>query len=213
MTRMRILGENKGAVETLIAANILAFIIALINRQWLYEKFALQPSTVFAKPWTVISSMFLHAGFGHLIFNMIALFFFGLYLERVVGEENFVRVYLIGGVLASVAYVFTSLAFGIPQPYVYAVGASGAVFAVMGALAVLRPNITVLVYFLFPMPLYVLMILYVIISVPALLHPIGNVAHNAHLGGLVAGYLFGRYFKEREGERAHQQTMYGYRFI
>lgn len=209
---MKILGVHKGAVETLIGASILGFIVRLVAGRWTFENFALRAATVFTKPWTLISSMFLHVGFSHLIFNMIALFFFGLYLERVVGEENFLRVYFMGGAFASIAYVFTSLLFNVPAPHVYAVGASGAVFAVMGALTVLRPNMTVLVYFLIPMPLYVLMILYVIMSVPALLYPIDNVAHNAHLGGLVAGYLFGRYFKDKIQSQTDQTRMYGYRF-
>jgi len=183
-----------------------------VGRDWVYKNFALQAATVFARPWTLISSMFLHAGFGHLIFNMIALFFFGLYLERLVGEENFLRVYFIGGAFASLAYVFTSLVLGIPHAYVYAIGASGAVFAVMAALSVLRPNTTVLVYFLFPMPLWVLMVLYVAMSVPAMFSPVGNVAHNAHLGGLIAGYLFGRYFKDKMGFIPQQSGMHGYRF-
>jgi len=210
---MRVFGENRGAIETLIGANIIAFVAVLVAQTWMYENFALQAGRVFARPWTILSSMFLHAGFGHLIFNMIALFFFGLYLERVVGEEGFLRVYFIGGAFASIAYVFTSLLFGLPAPHVYAVGASGAVFAVMGALTVLRPHTTVLVYFIIPMPLYVLMILYVLMSVPAMLHPIGNVAHNAHLGGIIAGYFFGKYFKERLAPQHPQDGMYGYRFV
>jgi membrane associated rhomboid family serine protease len=211
---MMVFGQHKGAVETLIIASILAFIVTLVVGSWVYTNFALKPSTVFAKPWTIVSSMFMHSGFGHLIFNMIALFFFGIYLERVIGEENLLRVYFLGGAFASVAYVITSLVLRIPPPYVDAVGASGAIFAVMGALVVLRPNITVYIYFIFPMPLYVFMIIYVFMTVPELLNPVDNIAHNAHLGGLLAGLLFGNYFKERLGQYPGcGGGMYGCRFV
>lgn len=208
---MRFFGVDKGPVELIIAANFMVYVLEWAMKSLIFEKFALLPRLAISEPWRLITSMFLHADISHLIFNMIALFFFGLYLERIIGEENFIRVYFIGGAFASISYVITSLMFNIPSPDTYAVGASGAIFAVMGALTVLRPNLTVLVYFLFPMPLYVLMIAYVLMSVPQLIYPVGNVAYNAHLGGIIAGYFFGRYFKERvPGEGGLQ--MYGYRF-
>ncbi|MFH0859900.1 MAG: rhomboid family intramembrane serine protease [Candidatus Altiarchaeota archaeon] len=205
---MRILGSNKGAIEVLILANALAFIITLINQKWVFMNFALQPATVFVKPWTIVTNMFLHAGLGHIAFNMIALFFFGIYLEQLVGEERFLKIYLWGGVFASIAYVFTSIFFGLPSPTVFAVGASGAVFAIMGALVVLRPNMTILYNFFIPMPLWVWAIIYTIIAVPEMLYPVGSIAHNAHLGGMLAGYYFGKRI-QAEGTGGGG---YGYRF-
>ena len=209
LKKMRILGVYKGAIEVLIAANVMVYIFEWAARGWIFTTLALQPATVLVKPWTLVTSMFVHADVSHLLFNMISLLFFGLYLERLLGEREFLNIYFIGGIFASISYVATSLLFGIPHPNVYGVGASGAIFAIMGTLVVLRPNMTILYSFLFPMPLYVWAILYAVIAVPAMLAP-GTVAHNAHLGGLVAGYVFGKYFQSRvpgEGGRT-----YGFRF-
>lgn len=207
---MRILGTKMGAVESLILANALAFIITLMNQKWMFLTFALQPVSVLLKPWTVLTNMFLHAGLSHIAFNMLGLFFFGLYLEQLTGERMFLKVYFWGGLFASIAYVLTSLFLGIPDPRVFAVGASGAVFAIMGALVVLKPNMTILYSFLIPMPLYVWVILYTIIAVPAMLSPVGNVAHNAHLGGLIAGYYLGK--KIMKAKTIDSGGEHGFRF-
>jgi len=202
---------NKDPVQVLIATNILVFMIELVNTNWVIENFGLQPASILQSPWTVLTSMFIHADFMHILYNMFALFMFGLYLERIIGEKWFLRVYFIGGLFASLSYLFTSLAFGIPNPAVYAVGASGAIFAVMGALVILRPNMTILFNFFIPMPLYIWAIMYVIIALPSMFSPIGGIAHNAHLGGLVAGILFGYYFRKRTHE-VYVHDSYGYRF-
>lgn len=207
---MRILGVYKSAVEVIIFANIIVYVLEWAAKWFIFGLFALQARTVHLKPWTIFTSLFVHADFSHLLFNMISLFFFGIYLERLLGEKNFLRVYFMGGIFASLAYVFTSLVFGIPNPRVFAVGASGAIFSVMGTLVVLRPKLTILYSFLFPMPLYVWVLLYIFIAVPAMFAP-GSIAHNAHLGGLLAGYFFGRYFKSRIPEDQGGGMM-GYRF-
>lgn len=212
---MKILGVHKGAVEVLIAVNVIVYVLEWAEeaRWWLYRNFALQAVNVFVKPWSLVTSMFIHNWDGfhnHILFNMIALFFFGLYLERLIGEKKFLKVYFLGGFFASACYVATSLLLGIPHVKTMSMGASGAIFAVMGTLLVLRPNMKVLLYFFIPMPLYLLAIFYIIYSVPAMFSGVGNIAHNAHLGGLLAGYLFGKHYKStvpREGVRTH-----GYRF-
>jgi membrane associated rhomboid family serine protease len=187
----------------------MVYIFEWAAREWVFTTLALKPATVLLKPWTLVTSMFVHADVSHLLFNMISLLFFGLYLERLLGEKEFLKIYFIGGVFASVSYVITSLLFGIPHPNVYGVGASGAIFAIMGTLVVLRPNMTILYNFLFPMPLYVWVILYTVIAVPSMFAG-GPVAHNAHLGGLLAGYFFGKYYKPWIPEEGG--GTYGYRF-
>ncbi len=206
---MRVLGVDKSPVEVIITACVMAYILEWAMRDFIFVTFALQPSTVLLKPWTLVTSMFVHADIHHLLFNMISLFFFGLYLDRMLGEKVFLKIYFVGGLFASVSYVFTSLFFGIPHPNTFAVGASGAIFAVMGTLVVLRPNLTILYSFLFPMPLYVWAILYTIIAVPSMFMP-GSIAHNAHLGGLLAGYFYGKQYKKTL--TSGDDGKYGFRF-
>lgn len=206
------MGFRFKVMESLILANALLFFLALIAPAFTYRQLALTPATVLWKPWTLLTSMFIHAGFNHILFNMIALFFFGMYLERLVGEEEFFKVYFGGGLVASLAYVFTSLFLGIPAPIVPAVGASGAVFAVMGTLVVLRPNTRILIYFLFPLPLYVFALLYGLFALSSMFSTMGSVAHNAHLGGLIAGLAYGYYLKKRQPKVEYVTTTYGYRF-
>ncbi len=111
---------------------------------------ALQPSSVLQgnNIWTLLTSIFVHANFTHILFNMISLFFVGTLLERILGRRRFLAFYLLSGLFASI--VFTLLAgflggsllggklFG--DPSVFGVGASGAIFGLVGVLAVLTPK-------------------------------------------------------------------------
>jgi len=194
-------------IETIILINAIIFILTLAIPGIIFGLFALQPISVISRPWTLVTNMFVHAGFEHILFNMIALFFFGIYLERLIGVREFLKVYFIGGIFASLSYVFTSFLFHIPPPDVPAVGASGAIFAVMGALVILRPKIVIFVNFLFPLPLYIWVILYTLYSLPAMFMTSGTIAYNAHLGGLLAGIIFGYYYKKKFPE--HPYAYYG----
>ena len=212
---MRILGYDFDVVETLIGVNVIIALLTLFAPDWIYPNFSLLPEAITRQPWTIVSSMFLHADLYldpmHLLFNMIALFFFGLYLEKLVGEREFLKIYFIGGIFAGLAYLFTSFAFGMPRPDVPAVGASGAIFAVMGALVVLRPKLLIFVYFV-PMPLYIYAILYslwALFEMAGTSGALGGVAHNAHLGGLIAGLYFGlRLRKKGVYEEDHGYRVY-----
>ena len=89
---MRIFGFDIGAVEALIMTNVIVFFVSIGDMLPL-EYLVLNSVTVFEYPWALITSMFLHGGFNHLLFNMIALFFFGMYLFRLTGEKDFLRIY------------------------------------------------------------------------------------------------------------------------
>jgi membrane associated rhomboid family serine protease len=196
-------------IDYLIVANAFMFLLT-ITFPPLFRLFALTPATILIEPWTLLTSMFIHAGFGHILFNMIALFFFGSYLERITSTEDFLKVYFLGGVFAGLSYVFTSIFFNIPDPRISAVGASGAIFAVIGALVVLRPKMTIYLNFLFPMPLWMFAAFYVIMALGSMGAGLGAVAENAHLGGLIAGFIFGKYFKNRLKPTAY--IYQGYRY-
>ncbi len=139
-----------GAVENLIIANFVMFILTLISPGWFFQNFAMSPCSFMGEPWTLITSIFMHDGVSHILFNMIALFFLGTYLEGLVGEYEFLKIYFIGGIAGSVLFLL------IANPNVMVVGASGAIFAVAATMAILRPNIKMFVFPIpFPIPLYI----------------------------------------------------------
>ena len=135
----------------------------------------------------MLTSMFVHAGFWHLFANMLTLYFFGRYVYMLFGEGKFLIIYFVGGLLGGVCYLLMA------SPYSVAVGASGAIFAVAGALTVMRPKLTVFVFPIpVPIPLWVAVIGgFLILSFASL------VAWQAHLGGLVLGLIAGYFFKRR----------------
>ena len=174
----------------IIALNFLLLIATYINREFIIGNLGLWPILFLKQPWTIVTSMFLHAGFGHLFGNMLTFFFFGSYLSRLVGEGRFLITYFGGGILGSILFILLA------PPFSVAVGASGAVYAVAGALVMLRPNLRVLLYFIVPMPLWVVILVFFIIwSIPGF---IPGIAWQAHLGGLVFGLIAGYFFRKRE---------------
>ncbi len=174
-------------ILVLIAVNFLLLIVTYINREFIIGNLGLWPILFPKQPWTIVTSMFLHVGFGHLFGNMLTLFFFGSYLSRLVGDSKFLIVYFGGGILGSILFILLA------PPFSVAVGASGAVYAVAGALVMLRPNLRVLLYFIVPMPLWVVItVFFVAFSF------IPGVAWQAHLGGLILGLVAGYFFRKRE---------------
>lgn len=153
------------------------------------NNFAFTPSLAFEKPWTFVTSMFLHANFTHILINMLVLFFLGMFLESKTGSVNFVIVFLLSGIFGSIGYMITA-----SDPTIPAVGASGAIYGVLGALAVLTPFAVVYIWGLLPMPMIAVAVLWGILDFFGLFAP-GDVAHGAHLGGLAVGLLYGFYLR------------------
>lgn len=136
----------------LILLNIITFIIfsILISINVLPIDFiALKPANIFQGQaiWTFITSMFMHDGFAHLFFNMFSLFFVGTFLERLIGKKRYFWFYIISGIFAGLVFVLLSGFFGTAglgakifgSPDVAGVGASGAIFGLLGVLAVIVP--------------------------------------------------------------------------
>jgi membrane associated rhomboid family serine protease len=146
-------------------------------------------SHIIFMPWMFVTSIFLHANFSHIIFNMFALFFFGIYLERIIGRKAFLSLFLVSGVLGNVGHMLVT-----SNPYVPSVGASGAVYGIMGALAVLAPFLMVFIYGMIPVPMIVAAILWGMMDLIGLFTPSG-IAHGAHLIGMLAGIIYGFYLK------------------
>ena len=140
-------------------------------------------------PWTIVTNLFVHAGIGHIIANMITLYFFGGFLSRLIGGRSFLIVYFLGGILGNICYLLLP-----PSPLAIAVGASGAIFALGGVLTVMVPKLRVFVFPIpAPLPLWVAVIggFFIISFLP-------YVAWQAHLGGLVLGLIAGLFFRKRQ---------------
>ncbi|MEM5815261.1 MAG: rhomboid family intramembrane serine protease [Candidatus Aenigmatarchaeota archaeon] len=168
---------------------ITIFVFFLEEIPGFFENFSFIPSKVLEKPWMFITSIFLHANFIHLFYNMLALFFFGPYLESIVGERNFLKIFFLSGIAGNILFLFTTL-----DPQIPAVGASGAIYGIIGALAAVRPYSIVYIYFV-PMPLIVAAFLWAIGSFVGMFFP-SNIAHAAHLAGLVIGYIYGKIWEK-----------------
>ncbi len=206
------------ATTTFLFAMILIFIGQLIAQGVLgsnyyrlgeYGTFIyyLAPSlnTVINRPWTVITSIFIHGGFSHLILNGIVLFFVGSTLEKIVGKKKFTYLFFGAGAIAAIAQIaFTN-------PDIVVLGASGAILGILGALTVLAPRMPVFLFFLIPMPLWVLTLGYGILSaVMAFTGLAGSIGHIAHLSGLIVGLLYG--YKLREDRKKEYQQYIRRRF-
>ena len=182
-------------IWVIMAVNALIFVASMINQPLIYEHLGLHPITpwipfdpgFFDQPWTIVTSMFAHAGLWHLLGNMLMLYFFGSYLLRLVGENKFLSVYFAGGLLGNVLL----LALASLNPFRVAIGASGALYAVMGVMAVMRPRLKVYLWFMIPVDLWIVVVFGMLIIFP-------GVAWQAHLGGLVLGLAAGFYFRKRE---------------
>ena len=188
-TYRRAQGFNLSPVLLLIAINFLVFIATLINPSLIYGLLGLQPATFLARPWTIVTNLFVHAGIGHIAANMITLFFFGRFLSGLVGMRSLLIVYFVGGILGNVCYILLA-----PSPLAVVVGASGAIFALGGTLAAMVPKVRVFVFPIpAPLPLWVAVIGgFIIISF------FPQVAWQAHLGGLVFGLIVGLGFRRKQ---------------
>ena len=157
---------------------------------------ALVPDDVIGKfyLWQLVTSLFLHASLLHLGFNMLVLWMFGSHVERSLGPSRFLRFYLYAGVAASLAYAVIGQ---ITAPYerAYAVGASGAIMGIMVWFAVKNPNALILLFFFVPMKMKHAMFVIVAMDLYGFVFagPTTDVAHTAHLGGALFGFLYARY--------------------
>ncbi|MGH7483002.1 MAG: rhomboid family intramembrane serine protease, partial [Longimicrobiales bacterium] len=170
-------------VKRLIIANGAVFLLtALLPAVVAYLAFV--PLLTLRHPWTLVTYMFVHAGFLHILFNMIGLFFFGPPLEARWGAREFVRYYLICGLGgAALSFIFA--------PNAAVVGASAAVFGVMLAFALHWPDAPIYIWGILPVKAkWLIAILAAASLLSAVAGGSSNVAHFAHLGGFAAGWLY-----------------------
>lgn len=176
-------------VLNLIIINALVFVAQMVlDKTMAFTSFlALYSySNGFFEPYQLVTHMFAHGGFFHILFNMYALWMFGSVLERVWGPKKFLIFYFVCGLAAGVAQMFAMDANGM------AVGASGAIMGLLAAFAYLFPNTEFFILpFPFPIKAKYMVAIYAAIDLFGGLHPgaADNIAHFAHLGGMVMGFI------------------------
>jgi len=189
------------SIFAIILINALVF-IGLATRtpdvqNQIIQSIGLTPAAVWSHPWQIVTSMFTHQEFLHILFNMWTLYFFGSAILQILGTRKFWIIYMVGGIVGSVIYILlayagTAMTFGwFGDINTTAIGASGAIFALGGALAVLRPSMRV-IFFPIPVPMPLWM---AIVGSFVVLTLIPGVAWQAHLGGLAFGGAAGWYYK------------------
>jgi membrane associated rhomboid family serine protease len=172
---------------------VLFFFVRVVAPSFAFNYLALNPAFVAARPWTLITHMFVHANMEHLFFNMLFLFFFGTELERRVGESKFLQIFIISGLVAAIGQMAV-------VPTGYMMGASGALFGVMGCLAVIAPEIKVLLFFVIPLSIRAAVVLFAVLDF-AMMGSADSIAHMAHITGLLAGLAYGGMLRDRYRSR------------
>ncbi|MEM0481067.1 MAG: rhomboid family intramembrane serine protease [Candidatus Aenigmatarchaeota archaeon] len=182
------------ATSFLLLSILFVFFLQIIYPE-IEKYFSLIPAITIFEPWRIITAMFLHANFFHLFLNSYALFIFGSELERRVGSRKFLEIYFASGIFASVFY--TVIAYFV-DPFTPAVGASGAIYGIIGALALIAPTLTILVYFV-PIPLLLFAVIYAFMeflgTISFILGGKSSIAYAAHFGGIIIGFLYGKTIK------------------
>jgi membrane associated rhomboid family serine protease len=184
-------GGISPAVRAIIWSNIAAFVVTWFAPVIL-DYLALRPADVFERGWLwqPVTYMFLHGGLFHILFNLLGIWMFGVELERMWGTPYFVKLYAVSGLGAAA----TMLLLGLFSQQMYTaatVGASGAFFGLLLAYGLVFPHRPILMFFLFPVPArYAVMIFGAIAFLFTTEASTSRTAHGAHLGGLVAAYLF-----------------------
>lgn len=182
-----------GAVIPLVVINAIIFLLqeffALTNPAFPYylsRLFGLVPMAFFGGAvWQIVTYMFLHGGFWHILFNMFVLWMFGSALENAWGSREFLKYYFITGIGGGLCYALFNVGSGIP-----AIGASGAIYGLLAAYAMLYPNNIIYLWMVIPVKAKWFAIILGTIELYFSLRGGGGIAHLAHLGGMAVGVLY-----------------------
>lgn len=215
---MAFLDNVPKVTRNLLVINILMFVATLVNEQMMTQLFALfYPTSPFFHWWQYITHMFMHGGWWHIFFNMYALFIFGSVVERIIGERKFLIFYFVCGLGA--AALHTGVEYLQAQSYMAqiaqnsqeamaayqalkmtpTVGASGAIYGVLIAYAMLFPDSQLTLIFP-PVTLsakWWVLIFAAIELVTGVTGVASGIAHFAHLGGMLFGFLLIRYWRKK----------------
>jgi membrane associated rhomboid family serine protease len=179
--------------RALLLINVAVFFLGRLFGGGIESVFALWPLGTNFLPWQVVTYAFLHGSFEHLFFNMLGLWMFGSELERIWGEKRFLQFYAASVLAAAFAQLIVTALMGSVYP---TVGASGGLFGLLFAFAVMFPNRVILLFFVIPMKARYLVALYGLLELYQGVYVMNSgVAHFAHLGGMVGGFLMIRYWR------------------
>lgn len=178
------------ATLILVAINVLVYLVTRAD-PYLYSYLSMNPiNTVYHHMWwQPLSAMFVHGSFEHLFFNMLGLLLFGLNLEKSMGSKEFLLFYMICGLLANLfslgIYVLTG------TWIVFLMGASGAVYSILFAFAVIFPTVRVFIFGIIPVPGPIMVLIYAVVELGSqMLGLNGGVAHMTHLFGFAAAWAY-----------------------
>ncbi|MBI5246464.1 MAG: rhomboid family intramembrane serine protease [Elusimicrobia bacterium] len=180
------------AIRMLMIANLVGFVAALVVGPELNQLFGLVPQQVVFQRWIwqPVTYLFLHGNMWHLIFNLFALWMFGMPVESQWGERDFLKYYFLCGLGAAGAHLALA-----PHSPIPVIGASGSVYGLLVAFAMLYPDAVVYLYFLIPIKAAHMAILFGAIEFFAgASGTTPGVARFAHLGGMITGYLYIRWW-------------------
>ena len=138
--------------------------------------------------WQLVTYQFMHGGFSHILFNMFALWMFGIEIEHLWGPRKFLYFYLLCGIVAGLCHLFLSPLLG--GGSAFTIGASGAIYGVLIAFAMAFPNRYIFLYFFIPVKAKYLITFLVVMEFMLVDSAQSGVAHLAHLGGALAGFIF-----------------------
>lgn len=185
-------------VQRLLIANVIVYFLQQ-TVAGLTQQFAFVPAFILVRPWTIITYMFLHGGLTHILFNMIALYFFGPRVESRLGTERFFVLYFVSGIFgALLSFVFA--------PYAPIIGASAAIFGVMIAFARFWPRDRILIWGILPIEARWLVVITTVMSLYGGVRGGTGVADFAHLGGYLGGLLYLLYLERTKGARQFRKA-------
>jgi len=213
------------ATTTLLGLLVAAFFLQ-VSIPGFVDAFILPPdAAAFTQPWRLVTALFLHGGLAHLLVNAIVLWSFGRQLEQMLGVQRYLTLLFTAGILSSIAIAAFGMVIG---PRIPALGLSGGLLGLVAFLAVVRPDVTVLAFFVIPLKIRTAIMAFGLFdlanlivqalhaaggtAVPGLYYLIFNVrfASSGHLSGLVVGLLFGYYLQDRYRQRQrHLPGMFG----
>lgn len=182
--------------KALIIINVLVFFLEGMLGDAFIGSLALWPLGGQFMPWQIITYAFLHGSLMHLLFNMFGVYMFGADIERVLGPRRYLNLYLVSAVTAAIAQLLVASMTGGNYP---TVGASGAVFGLLLAFAMVFPHRTIMPLFP-PIPMKAPVFVAVYGALELFLGVTGTqagVAHFAHLGGMAGGFLLMRHWRGR----------------
>jgi membrane associated rhomboid family serine protease len=192
---------------TIIIANFLVFALSLFFSNQIIGELGFRPvylsASLFPQIYTLFTSMFVHAGFLHILGNMLVFFFIGAAFEQRIGPKKFLFIYLVTGVFGALTFSAANLSSMTPL-----VGASGAIFGILGAFAFSYPRDEVVM----PVPIGIMIIMRIKVIYAAIIFAVvetvieflsvsDSVAHLAHLGGLVSGVILAAILVGKQGNR------------